>query len=244
MKYVLLFFVIANTAFAQNIPQSYSNDNRLKEVTYRENDVIPIEGIPLTTTQIVLPVGESILDIEGGDTTAWMVTYHPNLPNIIFIKPTSLNSDSNMTVITNRHAYYFHLKSNKALVNKTYAIKINQSIPPKSSLRSIPPIKTIENKRILNTAYRFSGSNELTPLHVFDDGRFTYFEIAPNAPVPAIFAIDDKSGKENTVNTRYEGKYIVVLRLAPQFTLRSGGKVTSIFNDKEIARIKLNRRPQ
>ncbi|OGV47044.1 MAG: hypothetical protein A3F46_00970 [Legionellales bacterium RIFCSPHIGHO2_12_FULL_42_9] len=96
----------------------------------------------------------------------------------------------------------------------------------------------------VNTAYRFSGSPQLVPLHVFDNGRFTYFELAANAPVPAIFAIEDKQGKENTVNTRREGKYLVVQRTAPQFTLRSGSMVTSVFNINEISRIQQNRRPQ
>ena len=81
------------------------------------------------------------------------------------------------------------------------------------------------------------------PKHVFDDGQFTYFELSNNGAVPAIFAVDDKSGKESTVNVRRQGKYLVVLRLAPQFTLRQGHLTTSVFNTCEINRIAQNRRP-
>ncbi|MDW9144162.1 TrbG/VirB9 family P-type conjugative transfer protein, partial [Legionella pneumophila] len=95
-----------------------------------------------------------------------------------------------------------------------------------------------------NTAYRFSGSPQLVPRHVFDDGKFTYFELSSQGSVPAIFAVDDQSGKESTVNTRREGKYIVVQRLAPQFTLRQGGLTASVFNTPEINRIRANRRPK
>jgi type IV secretion system protein VirB9 len=62
--------------------------------------------------------------------------------------------------------------------------------------------------------------------------------------LPAIFAVDDKNGKEATVNTRRLGKYLVVQRLAPQFTLRLGALTTSVFNTQEINRIAQNRRPQ
>ena len=96
----------------------------------------------------------------------------------------------------------------------------------------------------MNAAYRFSGSPQLVPLHVFDDGTFTYFELSLNGAVPAIFAVDDQSGKESTVNTRRQGKYLVVQRLAPQFTLRQGTLATSVFNTREINRIAANRRPQ
>ncbi|TID56483.1 P-type conjugative transfer protein VirB9, partial [Legionella pneumophila] len=46
------------------------------------------------------------------------------------------------------------------------------------------------------------------------------------------------------VNTRREGKYIVVQRLAPQFTLRQGCLSASVFNSPEINRIRANRRPK
>ncbi len=79
------------------------------------------------------------------------------------------------------------------------------------------------------------------PLHVFDDGTFTYFELRKNQAVPAIFAVDDSQGKEAVVNSRREGNYMVVQRLAPQFTLRNGGTVASVFNSNEILRIKQGR---
>ena len=243
-------------AQAQNNPVALSSDARIKRVTYQDNNVIPIKGVTLTTTQIVFGEHEEVLDIEGGDSTAWMVTFHPNLPNMIFVKPTILNSDSNMTVVTNRHQYYFHMSSNKKIERapetQTYAVKliypgeaVSSSNVKKSVTNAHPTvIAPKQTPHPVHTAYRFSGSPQLVPLHVFDDGRFTYFELAAHAPVPAIFAVEDKQGKENTVNTRREGKYLVVQRTAPQFTLRSGGMVTSVFNIREISQIQQNRRPQ
>lgn len=251
MKKVILSIVsliLTTGLHAQNNPVALSTDTRIKRVMYRENDVVPINGVTFTTTQIQFDDKEQVLDIEGGDTTAWMVTYHPELSNMVFVKPTIFNSSTNMTVITNQRAYYFHLTSNKKLdrnqAQQIYALKfiyhqpkVTRATGKSTKSAPLPP-------KVVNTAYHFSGSPQLVPPHVFDDGKFTYFELTLNGAVPAIFAVDDQSGKESTVNTRREGKYIVVQRIAPQFTLRQGALTTSVFNSKEINRIATNRRPK
>ena len=125
-------------------------------------------------------------------------------------------------------------------MQQTYALKFAYPTPVVNHAKPTTP----PQPKAVNTAYRFSGSPQLVPKHVFDDGQFTYFEISSSGAVPAIFAVDDKSGKESTVNTRRQGKYLVVQRIAPQFTLRQGGLSTSVFNAREINRIAQNRRPQ
>lgn len=252
MKKILMgtaTLMLATGLHAQNNPVSFSTDSRIKQVVYQDNNVVPIQGITFTTTQIQFGDKEEILDIEGGDSTAWMVTYHPELSNTVFVKPTILDSNSNLTVITNQHAYYFHLTSNKKLerhsAQQTYAVKFVYQPTNKPATKQAPPkVNPFVHPKALNKAYRFSGSPQLVPRHVFDDGKFTYFELALNGAVPAIFAVDDQSGKESTVNTRREGKYLIVQRIAPQFTLRQGRLATSVFNTQEINRIAANRRPQ
>ena len=244
--------ILATGLYAQNNPMSFSTDSRIKQVVYQDNNVVPIHGMTFTTTQIQFGEKEEVLDIEGGDSTAWMVTYHPELSNTVFVKPTILDSNTNLTVITNQHVYYFHLISNKKLernpAQQTYAVKFvyqPANSPSKSVSKQPPPkLNPFVHPKVLNSAYRFSGSPQLVPRHVFDDGKFTYFELSPNGAVPAIFAVDDQSGKESTVNTRHEGKYLIVQRIAPQFTLRQGRLATSVFNSEEINRIAANRRPQ
>lgn len=250
MKYMIFnLCVLAVTSiapsYAQNNPSAYISDARIKKVLYQENNVIPINGVTFTSTQVQFGNNERILDIEGGDTAAWMVTYHPELANMLFIKPTILNSHTNLTVITNLHAYYFQLHSNQTLKSHanqlTYALKF---IYPTPVVKSTKVSKAPLQPKVVNTAYRFSGSPQLVPVHIFDDGQFTYFELSHQGIVPAIFAVDEKNGKESTVNTRRQGKYLVVLRIAPQFTLRHAGLTTSVFNTHEINRIAQNRRPQ
>ena len=66
--------IIATGLHAKNNPVSFSTDSRIKQVVYQDNNVIPIQGMTFTTTQIQFGDKEEILDIEGGDSTAWMVT--------------------------------------------------------------------------------------------------------------------------------------------------------------------------
>jgi len=240
--------MIATGVQAQNNPVSFSTDARIKHVLYEENNVVPIQGVTFTTTQIQFGAKEEVLDIEGGDSTAWMVTYHPELSNTLFVKPTILGSNTNLTVITNQHAYYFHLTSNNKIEpnpsQKTYAVKFEYQAVKQPTRQALPKANPLVHPKVLNTAYSFSGSPQLVPRHVFDDGKFTYFELSTNGAVPAVFAVDDKNGKESTVNTRREGKYLIVQRIAPQYTLRQGKLATSVFNTQEINRIAANRRPQ
>lgn len=251
MKKIALSFIctfLSTVLMAENFPKAFSSDARIKEVLFQENNVVSLEAQTFITSQIQLGGNERVLDIEGGDTTSWMVTHHPELPNMVFVKPTALNSKTNMTIVSNQHVYYFHLKSNANLnpnETPTYALKFIYSPHHEPLLKpKILSKNPISNLSPVHAAYRFSGSPQLLPQHVFDDGKFTYFELSQNGPVPAIFAVDDQSGKESTVNTRRQGKYLVVQRIAPQFTLRQGGLVTSVFNVREIARIQQNKRPQ
>lgn len=246
----MLLSLVSLCIHAENTPKALATDSRIKEVRYRDNDVIPIHGKTFTITQIQFSPNEEVLDIEGGDTAAWMVTYHPELSNMVFVKPTLFNSTTNMTIITNKHAYYFHLSSNKKLEiqakDQTYALKLTyyeEEKKPQPQAK-VPVNKAPATPRVVNASYRFSGSPQLLPLHVFDDGKFTYFELNTHGGAPAIFAVDEANGKESTVNTRREGKYLIVQRLAPQFTLRQGKLATSVFNTEEINRIAANRRPK
>ncbi|MBA2649911.1 MAG: P-type conjugative transfer protein VirB9 [Legionella sp.] len=237
------------SSYAQSNPIPHPKDARIKMVSFQEDSVVPVFGKTFTTTQIVFGKDEYVKGIEGGDTSGWIVDYKPILPNMIFIKPTILNSLTNITVVTNKHHYYFKVKSNKTLNASdeavTYAIKFNYPIDARNQLKKEASKKASLTSqappKVYNRNYSFSGDKQIMPLHVFDDGTFTYFELQKNKAVPAIFAVDDAKGKEAIVNTRREGNYLVVQRLAPQFTLRNGGTVACVFNTNEIMRIKQGR---
>lgn len=202
-------------------------------VPFVPNKVIPLNASTFMVTEIQFGPDEQIQSVQGGDLAAWTVDVNKAQPNTLFIKPTMVGSNSNMTVITDQHTYYFHLSSGADQHSGLYAIKFRY---PKSSLQ-LTNLNDPHLPSSYHWDYSFHGSTAIMPMHVFDDGHFTYFQLRPGQTIPAIFSVDTKSGDESVVNFRREDRYLVVHRLAPQFTLRAGKhQVASIFNDRLIRR--------
>ncbi len=210
-------------------------DNRIKIISYHENEVVLVRVAIFTTLQIVFSKEEVIRNIQNGDLAAWTASVQEQMPNMIFLKPTLVGSHTNMTVVTDQRVYYFQLESqdNDKADDNTYAIRFHY--PQYSSARPI-----LSRSDHHNWNYSYSGDKALLPVRVYDDGKFTYMQFRDNQFLPAIFVVDNAEGKEAVVNFRRQGKYVVIKQTAPQFSLRQGqSHVASIFNQpliREIAR--------
>ncbi|WP_172458322.1 TrbG/VirB9 family P-type conjugative transfer protein [Legionella quinlivanii] len=228
-RLIMTGLLLAHTlAFGQQLPQSTKQDARVTLVPFQEHNVVKLKARTFTNTQILFNRNETILVVEGGDNAGWMVTFHEHLPYMVFVKPALFNSDTNMTVVTDKHNYYFQITSNKSIdsdsVKPIYALQFTYPKEEKAKLEAARKAAVLRNASLnkqhkdpktLNWNYRFSGRAELTPQHVYDDGQFTYFEFSPTQPVPAVFAVDNKQGKESIVNTRRQGHLLIIQRLAP-----------------------------
>ncbi|MAZ38496.1 MAG: P-type conjugative transfer protein VirB9 [Legionellales bacterium] len=252
--YVLVSLMgLSAAVFASESPTSLATDPRIKVVPFEKNNVVPVRVQTRNSTQIVFDKGESIQEIEGSDNGALQVS-PKNLSglNYFFIKPVTYGYDANLTVLTDKHTYYFHIIGNKRPVDSaykyTYAVQFTYPQELQAIKKSKKAIADLAADSTLNKGdtpadynwnYSFSGARSIMPIHVYDDGKFTYFEMQPHQAVPAIFAVDDKQGHESVVNFRTKGNYLVVERLAPQFTLRNGQTaVASVFNNNMIHKMR------
>ena len=238
-------------ASAVELARPLATDSRIKVVAFQQDNVVAVHATTFTTTQIVFGKDEVIENIQNGDLDAWTVSVQKGLPNMLFLKPTMLGSNTNMTVVTNQHTYYFYVVSNSHTSNQpsdiTYAIHF--TYPEQARATQLANIRYNQTQRqaILNAKqspnqynwqYSFNGSRTIMPLHIFDDGHFTYMQLQPGQTLPAVFAVDNASGRESVVNYRVEGQYLVVQQIAPQFTLRQGtSTVASIFNTSLIQQL-------
>jgi type IV secretion system protein VirB9 len=238
-------------AYAEQVPQALSSDNRIQVVVFNENNVVPIHGTALTTTQIIFAPDEIIKAIQNGDLAAWSSSVDPAEPNMMFLKPTVNDSETNMTVVTNHHIYYFELSSgsrNPKNLGVTYAIKFEYPVEVLSAEEQIiadqekdqqMALSIVQDPDKFNWNYSFNGDKTLVPFHAFDDGKFTYLQLRPEQPVPAVFLVDNSVGKESLVNVRMDRPYLIIQQTGPQFTLRDGpGHVASIFNNQRIAELR------
>jgi type IV secretion system protein VirB9 len=240
----LVVLLIPLLATATQTPQPLTTDHRIRVVAYDPNNVVTIHGNQLVQTSIQLSDNETIVGVESGDSVAWAISINPNKPNVLFLKPTTEISDTNLSVITDKNIYHFQLTTAaKTQKDSTYNVRFTYPLEEKNqflvqwkekqreknSLVSAPPVNPLH----WNWDYSFSKrcAQDLVPQHVFDDGKFTYFQFKPQQDIPAIFVVNTQ-GQEALANWRMEGRYVVVERTATQFSLRNDHLVSCVLNDK------------
>ena len=236
LSILLLFFT--KTTFAVQLPRVIGREKRFRAYVYNPNDVYRYTGYYLTQSYIEFERGETIKTISMGDTTAWQTVV---VENKLFLKPILNYAATNMTVMTNKRTYHFELDALDSLaVPETEVLFYVKFMYPEEGDKNIVMFNTdkkrsdlpnLHNLEKYNFDYEFSGSENIAPVKVFDDGEFTYLEFRnANVEVPAIFYVDS-SGYENMVNYRVVENYIVVEQTASQFTLRSGNDIVCVYNN-------------
>jgi len=223
------------TTLAIREPRSTSVDSRIKVMTYSPDDVHRYTGYYGYQANIEFAEGESVDSISMGDTTAWQI-----IPagRRIFLKPMEDNATTNMTILTNKRIYYFELHAEEAEdINDPKMVFTVRFLYPDENQSDIRHFASnvapdlISDSEKLNFKYTISGSELVSPVKIFDDGDFTYFQFKDkNTPVPAFFIVDSE-GHEEIVNYRVSGKYFVIERVVSKFTLRYGKEVLCVFNE-------------
>jgi type IV secretion system protein VirB9 len=220
---LLLFFSIAH---AETVPQSYPSDPHIQMVTYDANQVYRVMGMAGYTTAIEFSNDESILSVNIGDSSAWLVNVQNNIVNL---KPVASNPDTNMNVVTSRGTYQFFLTATALPHNRKPTARtiflLRFRYPESHNITASNSSTSFCNKR-----YSARGDNTIAPINVYDDGRFTYFNFGGRKDIPAVFLVDP-SGNESVINYHLQGNYVVVETTGKQFTLRKGTQVASIFNE-------------
>lgn len=240
MKNLLSAILLSVLAFSSNayaiqeaIP--IATDNRIRIVPYDANDVFKFVGHFGYQSSIEFAKEETIKTISIGDSLAWQVVPEANR---IFLKPIEENPQTNMTVVTNKRVYQFELlgKHASGLRDADMIFVMRFTYPGESDVsflgrNSVTTPETSGNPSGYNQNYKISGQERISPIRIFDDGEFTYFQFKDiNADIPAFFLVDSR-GKEAIINFRTVGDYIVVERVAARFTLRHGDDIVCVFNE-------------
>ena len=248
MKKLLLIVLTIQIviAMANQNPKPLSADSRMRVVAYDPNNVVTVIGNQLVETSLEFSKDETIVGVYGGDSAAWQVNVNKAQPNILFVKPAVDISDANLTVLTDKHTYHFHLitdaKESASAKDITYNVHFTYPQEERSALMaqlqtkrqlkdSLVSDESFDPSKV-NWEYSFSGrcAKDFVPIKAFDNGKFTFFQFSSNTEIPAIFIVDQK-GKESLANWRAQGPYIVIQRIARQFSLRNGRVVSCVFND-------------
>lgn len=230
LAFTLIIFA-TTPSYARKDPRELGTDNRITQVSYSPNEVYELTGTYGYQTTVEFEAGETIKIASIGDSIAWQVV---PLGNRLFLKPVERKAMTNLTVVTDKRAYYFRLRAQRGgapiyLLRFRYGGNITKHAAALQSTANVRVTSLSGNFENMNLDYYIAGDRKIGLKRVFDDGQFTYFEFENNVDIPAIFFVaDDKT--ESSANVRREGKYIVVEKTAPQFTLRLGDTVACVYN--------------
>ena len=202
----------AGAALAQEPPR----DPRLRVLPYVEGQVISLDGSLGYQMMIEFDSQERIENVAVGDSLGWQIT--PNrAATLLFVKPVVQQAATNMIVVTTRRRYAFALRTREALrpddARLIYSVRFTYPSEQRAPDGPAPAA--------FNFDYASSGAEVLAPARVFDDGRFTYFQMRESGEVPAIFALN-RHGEEELVNSQVRGGFTVVDQMADAFVLRHG----------------------
>lgn len=244
----LIFTGLTGTALAEVLPAKGRKDGRVRVIDYDPMNVIRLVTQFGVSTHIQFPEDEAIQDVAVGDDQAWKLVPRRNH---LFIKPVAEKADTNVNVVTTKRTYNFALTVKAAKSNadaswsdadliytlyfrypgedrkkkdaiKTEKLKKEREARIQAELESYGPIRNIN--------YFRQGSDLISPVEAFDDGRFTYLVFAQVQDIPSVF-LEDDDGKEALVNVSFQDRSTVVIhRVVPQLILRDGDQVVRIEN--------------
>jgi type IV secretion system protein VirB9 len=221
---------------------AWAADARLASRLYDPEAIVRIEGQAGVQATIAFAEDEHIENVAIGDSVSWQVT--PNKrANLLFVKPLKLKARTNMTVVTDRHTYFFDLVAGTG-ARPIYALRFTypeaQSKPAGNpaqaalSAEEADAIATAGQARPLepaklNFAWRTRGKAALLPARVFDDGASTYLGWAQGTPLPAILVRNEK-GVEGPVNFAVRDDVIVIDGVPALILLRRGKELATLEN--------------
>jgi len=227
----LAALLASSHALAVSPKENSSRDYRIKTVVYNPQDTVELNAV--LGLQIAITVGkdETYVTHAFGDNKAWEFSHNGNH---YFIRPTADLSDTNLTIVTDKHTYYILLhfighaseKQADGTVVKKFivtpwsmkqaTISLTYQYPDEALAKAKADIAKAKLQQAMNRTdpnaphnidYQMSAdpaSASIAPVNVWDDFRFTYFKFPANAELPEIFVISS-DGKESTVNTHVEG---------------------------------------
>lgn len=221
-------------ALAERAPRAVPADYRIRTVPFERDNVVMLYGTMGVSTMIVFGEDERIATVAMGDTLAWQAVPDQS-KRFLFIKPLDRDAATNMNVVTNKRIYNFVLKPG-ALSGEKAVYKLRFTYPDEEAsarlinqakdMAAYPNLKGLRWQD-MNLDYVYKGREITKPANVFDDGVKTFFFF--EGDVPAIFQVNSDM-TETLVNYRREGKWIVVDKVAGQWTLRHGDEATCVFN--------------
>ncbi len=226
----LIFALAPSSVLAEATPQGGPKDIRIRYAAYDEQQVFRVETDLRHSTTIHFGDGERFEAVIVGDTESFQVDPIPELGNVLTIKPHVQGASTNMSVITNRRRYAFHLREGSIPGRTGMFFEVRFRYPQDERRGTLASAQAKGFQAPRNYNYKIAGDSDFRPTTVYDDGRFTYFTLPENGRQPAIFKVDSR-GRERTINWTQQGNTVRVSGVNEFWTLRLGDDALCIYRD-------------
>lgn len=216
---------------ARQRPSRDSFDAARQTFNYQPGALYELYTNPNFVSTILLEPGETVIDIAAGDTSRWMVTQSETEAEqggraIVLVKPHAPGLRTNIVLITDRRTYLIEAISQGG---SAYAAQVAWSYPGGTQIQheGVPAIDRLDFAyRVRTIRGREPG---WTPTRVFDDGRRTWIEFAPEiiaGDMPPLFIVTAEGAE--IVNVRVQGRRYMLDRTFERAELRLGSRAPTI----------------
>jgi type IV secretion system protein VirB9 len=244
---------VVASAHAAGIPAPSATDHRIRSAAYDRDQVYTVTGFYGYATTLLFGEGEAIRDVLLGDPEAWDVRASGN---VLTVKPKAMEPDTSMVVLTSERSYVFDVRAKPPrktalgqALDRDQSFLIRFNYPEQEAARARAEAAAAEARgeaqrqleaerrvvahlpdRIPNRKFSFSGSAELAPVEVWDDGTFMHLRFAKEQPLPAVYTVGP-DGKEVIAPKHFERGVLTVQNVAQRLVLRKGALVTCVWNE-------------
>lgn len=204
-----------------NGPYRAPDDASLVIYDYDKDYTYPIHTLANQETHIQFADDEKVIGVYMSDTKRWILHTAITRQDVM-IEPRQPGLRNPTTIITTQRRYELEIRSSDAgefyhrvswhyadedalapggqssAFGVEYARSASAGLPSLGASGAAGNGPRVDLTRA-NFNYRVSGSAPFTPTMVFDDGRFTYFQLAHNVELPAVFVMD-RDGKAEIAN--------------------------------------------
>lgn len=220
----------------------------MQDYDYEADRIYEVRSALGITTQLELDPNDEILDYSTGFSSGWELNRRGN---VFYLKPRNVDVDTNMLVRTAKRSYLFELKvvatdwrildqAKRAGVHYRVRFRYPQGDAvtdafekPREPRDQVAPHA---GGRPYNFDYSFatrSGAPWMVPASVYDDGRFTYIEMAhmrqfPTGNFPAVYARETRRGEDFVVNSSIDKNTIVVHGTYNYLVIRHGKNIVGL----------------
>lgn len=222
---------------AESMGVASALDKRVQTAVYSPDEVYRIQSSIGRGSLLQFSPNETVMKDDGlivaGDPDAWKIGVNKR-GNLVTIKPlTEDEPNTNLIVNTNLYTYLIELQLVGSAKETTYALRFKYPEKPKKPVvnRNVP-IDPCDGPSV-NRDYQRRGDLQLSPTEAWDNGTFTCFRFANNAPRPVLYLVLP-DGTETLAATRNVQNIAVVHGVSQLYRFRLNKMVMEARTSQQV----------